>query len=192
MLINNKLYNFYFINELRKKTDEDVILFGIDGMSYYGRLTDVDCNDSAILRPALLSSTNLVEIQNPAEVAAVENTVKVDLSNIIGFGYNITADPFVLPDENEEDVTTEGNTAPAPDNETENVFSGNECGEKKYRLISYFTLGGFVFAGKILDVRQNAVRLTGEYIFAPGGDGSTLFSINRIVVNLKASTAVGS
>lgn len=195
MLTNYQLNNFYFIQQLQKKTDEDVILFGLDGMSYYGRLKEIDCKDNATLCPAMLSSTNLVEVQNPAEVAAVENSVKVELSNLVGFGYNILADPFVLPDENKEDVT-DGNTTAYTENLGEIFIHNNECccendNLQKNKLITIFTLGGFIFAGNLLDKQQETARLTGEYIFAPGGDGSTLFSINRVVVNLNAATAIG-
>lgn len=189
--------NYYLIEELKEKVGQDVILFGLDSMSYYGMLRDIGEKDIATLDPAALSSSGLVEIQNPAEVAAGVNTASIELCTIISFGYDITADPFVLPDDNDEDV---------PPQEAPSATS-HPCGGlypmcdtdalidrlvDAQQLTTVSTLGGFIFAGKLKSLKYHLVKLIPDYIFAPGGDGSTLFSINKVVINLEAATTVGS
>jgi len=193
MSMCSKLNNLYFINKLKNKIDQDVILFGQDGMSYYGKLTEVDENNIAVLHPATLSSTNLVEIQNPAEVAAVENQAIIDLCYTVGFGYKIEADPFVLPNDDAEDVPEPASPSQVESDECEcNHDALIDKLEDLQPLVTIATLGGFLIAGELISVKQNTAKLKTEYIFAPGGDGSTLFSINRVLVNLEAATAVAS
>ena len=197
MSICDDLKNDYFIGKLIGKIGEDVILFGFDGMSYYGRLMEISEDHIGLLTPAALSSTYLVEIQNPAEVAAVENRVYILLDYLVGFGYDITADPFVIPDDNAEDVTGEG--AQAPPSAAPASGFGGDCGQsglvdklKAMALLTVGTLGGFLFAGYVSEVQEDTATMGIVYIFAPGGDGSTLFSINNAVVNLKAASSVAS
>jgi len=195
MTICNKFENSYFIDKLKNKIDQDVILFGADGMSYYGKLVEIDTDNIATLNPAALSSTDLVEIQNPAEVAAVENSASIDLCYIVGFGYKIEADPFVLPDEDEEDVPAQDASSPSLVDTCESECNHDALiGKLKALepLVTIATLGGFLIAGELESIKQNTVKLRTEYIFAPGGDGSTLFSINRVLINLEAATAVAS
>lgn len=197
------VYKFSLISlteALKEKIGQDVLLFSLDSMSYYGLLQDVGADNIATLRPAALSSTGLVEIQNPAEVAAVLNTVSIDLCGVIAFGYNITADPFVMPDDNAEDV-------PPADEEAEEPKPALPCRQRLYpcetdalieklldtqQIITVSTFGGFLFAGRIKALKNKLLRLKAEYVFAPGGDGSTLFSVEDIAINLDAATAVGS
>jgi len=186
-----------FIDELKNKIGYDVILFGLDNMSYYGLLQDIDSSNIATLVPAILSASGLVEIQNPAEVSAALNTVSIELCSIISFGYDITADPFVLPDDNAEDVPPQEEVTVSaqpcinldckcdPDGLIDKLIESQQ-------LIAVSTLGGFIFAGNIKSLQHRLLKLIPEYIFAPGGDGSTLFSIGKVVINLEAATAVGS
>jgi hypothetical protein len=60
------------------------------------------------------------------------------------------------------------------------------------QLVTVSTLGGFIYAGKLEALKHRLLLLNPEYIFAPGGDGSTLFSIGKVIINLEAATAVGS
>ena len=189
--------NAYFIDKLTEYIGQDVLLFGLDGMSYYGLLQEIDANNIATLLPASLSSTGLVEIQTPAEVAAVLNTVSIELCRVIAFGYDITANPFVIPNDEDEDVPPQESSAASE--------ISSECCEpvcdtttligkliEAHQVVAVSTLGGFIFAGRIKMLRHKLLKLESEYVFAPGGDGSTLFSIGKTVINLDASTAVGS
>ena len=189
--------NAGILNELKDKVGQDVILFGLDSMSYYGLLNDISSDNIATLLPASLSSSGLVEIQNPAEVAAVLNTISIELCNIIAFGSEITADPFVMPDDDAEDSPHETAAASLP---LPCYSSGFECNKEalldkliaSQQLVAISTLGGFIFAGRIKALKNLLLKLIPAYIFAPGGDGSTLFSIGKVVINLEAATAVGS
>lgn len=209
-----------FLGKLNLLVGNDVILFGKDGMSYYGRLKGISKQNRVLLIPALLSSSGLVEIQNPTEVQAVENRSAIDASNIIGFGFDITADPFVIPNDDAEAVTSETAAATAAESlsdqtahgdmlvdleaaESNTEYSAETCslddgsmngalGAKSGELVTISSLGGFLIAGILKNVSNETAHLSVSYIFAPGGDGNTLFSINEAVVNLVAATAVSS
>ena len=187
MLVNNKSKNPYFIQQLEKQRGNDVVLFGIDGMSYFGKLIRIEEYKTAVLYPSSLSSSGLVEILNPAEIGAGENRSKVDVFSLVGFGYDITADPFEMPDDNAEDIDIGTNSA-LP-NQVADRF-GNNSGSNSLKTLA--TLGGFLFAGTVEYSYRDVAKLSIEYIFAPGGDGSTLFSINKAIINLDALTSVSS
>lgn len=212
--------NNSFLSKLSRLVGNDVIVFGKDGMSYYGRLKGISRQNRVLLLPALLSSSGLVEIRNPAEVQAVENRSAIDVSNMIGFGFDITADPFVMPNDDAEAVTTETTEATVTKflsaqaanedmlvdlatteidgeyaAEGSTIDDGSMDGAlaaKSGELVTISSLGGFLIAGILKNTSKETARLSVSYIFAPGGDGSTLFAINEAVVNLQAATAVSS
>ena len=215
MICNNS-----FLRKLSRLVGKDVILLGKDGMSYYGRLKSISRQNRVLLIPALLSSSGLVEILNPAEVQAVENRSAIDASDIIGFGFDITADPFVIPNDDAEAVTTETTETAVAESlsaqathedmlvdleatesngeytaKGSNIDDGSMNGAlaaKSGELVTISSLGGFLVAGILKNTSNETARLSVSYIFAPGGDGSTLFAINEAVVNLQAATAVSS
>jgi hypothetical protein len=195
--------NQKFLNKLSKQAGKDVILFCADSMSYYGNLKSINEKNTVALVPALLSSTGLVEISNPAEVEAVENRSSINACTIVGFGFDITADPFVIPNDDAEDVATESTVTETPDDmiidltDTANDVDDNKNLYEKLdsqsgNLITIAAFGGFLLSGTLKNINKDTAELVVEYIFAPGGDGNTLFSINQAVVNLQAATSVSS
>jgi hypothetical protein len=175
------------MGKLKSKVGQSVVLFGVDGMSYFGELTEIQRNNVAVLKPSPLSDSSLVEIQNPAEISAVENWSKVEISSLAGFGFDITGDPFVMPDDDAEDIGIEPEGAALPE---ETARAGCACPSPESPVVTISALGGFLFAGTLDNSGRGTAELSIEYIFAPGGDGSTLFQINKAIVNLNASTSV--
>lgn len=178
-----KFINPAFIEKLRTKIGQSVVLFGLDGMSYFGKLSSILEGKRALLTPSPLSSSGLVEIQNPAEVSAVENQSIFDASWLVGFGFDITGDPFVMPNDNSEDISIDA-SAPAQAQVNSHQTNG------KPSVVTLGTLGGFLFAGTLDQCFRNTAQLSIDFIFAPGGDGSTVFFINKAIVNLDALTSV--
>ncbi len=173
--------NDYFVGQLKKKIGQDVILFDKDGASYFGVLARLD--DHAWLTPSPLAFSGLVEIHNP-EYEADLNTAKIKTSQIIGFGFDIDADPFMIP--------AGGAVESLKDNFSS--FSGVEPGletEADEKLIAVGTPGGFLFAGYATLVAGQTLKLRLEYLFTPG-EGNILHSVNTALVNLYTSTSVAS
>jgi hypothetical protein len=204
-MYHNREY-FFFYEELLQKIGNSVLLFGKDGMSYFGRLEAVTENFIATLTPSPLSDSGLVEILDPAEIAAGENRSAVDVKSIVAFAFDITADPFVMPDDNAEDVeevpappTAAGTLANAPSksirDDANYDLNGSledtiESFARQHESITLASIGGFLFAGTVRKMCYHTALLDVEYIFAPGGDGSTLFSVGKVLVNLPAVTSV--
>jgi hypothetical protein len=198
----------YFYDQLSCKIGSSILLFSIDGMSYFGRLVGITENLTAVLTPSPLSDSGLVEILNPAEIAAGENRSIVEAESIVAFAFDITADPFVMPDDNAEDVGEEpaSPTAASPMQNAPSKSAHDDAGydlkgsledmigryAEQYEPVTLASLGGFLFAGTIRRLCYHTALLDVEYIFAPGGDGSTLFSVGEVLVNLPAVTSVSS
>jgi hypothetical protein len=185
--------NSSFIDKLEDQIGNDIILFGADCMSYFGNLSDVTEN-AAVLTAADLSSSGLVEIRNPSEAVAGTNTSSIKLINLVGFGYNLTADPFVYPPQEEEGLGPAVSSSDVNVQPTE-AYSDDKCfcHHSKLEIPTIIsTFGGFIAAGGMINMDKNIAELDVEYIFAPGGDGNTLFAIDNAVINLRAATAFSS
>jgi hypothetical protein len=183
------------------KIGKDIILFDAYGMSYYGNLQAVDdCYNVALLGPAKLSASGLVEILTPSEIIAVENIVSVDLRMVIAKGTDISADPFVIPEDadgeaDERTIAQEKRSrraSPAGSDGQRSHMLIHRLNQQIGELVSITTRGGFLFAGQLADIEEGKVMLIVDTIFAPGGDGSALFSIGSAAVSLEAVISVSS
>jgi len=192
------LTNYAFINELRSEVGRDVVLFGADGIAYFGNLLSVGYDGIAVLGPATLSSTGFVQIRNPGGFIVNQNLTYVDLSFIVAKGASITADPFEIVTDAENTEVNSANKIEKLDlTRFQNNYSCNQCELdliKRLRLqigdlVTIATLGGFLFAGTLATVNNMVAKLTVDSIFVPGGENNQLSGINLVIINLNAMTS---
>jgi small nuclear ribonucleoprotein (snRNP)-like protein len=189
MAIFREIRNECLIRELSHELNTDVLLFGFDGFTYFGRLQSIDDCRVAILTPAVVADTTDVEILTPGGELLTTTILRVDLWQIVAKGTGIVSDPIDSP-----------HTGAAPGLQ---ATTGTER-QESHELICFLsrmvgecvtitTLGGFLFEGVLGAVKDELAFLTVEDIFGPGTSSSISDrNVRTVVVNLEALTSVSS
>lgn len=176
-----------FVKDLVREVNTDIVLFGINGFSYFGNLQAIhDCR-IAILSPAVESDSTAVEILTPSGAKATTSFLRVDLWTIVAKGSGIVSDPLV------SSCTTASTTdnGEAVRNEPDALI----CLMK--RMIgdrtSVTTMGGFTISGILSSMCDDVAIISVDNIYLPGAcDPITSATTRSVTVNLKAISSVGS
>ena len=185
-----EIANRRLIKELEREYNTDVLLFGVDGFTYFGNLQAIDDCRIAILTPAINAETSNVEILTPGGDLREVSFLRLDLWTIVGKGTGIASDPIDPP------ATATKPTAAPQRTEPERQESHHLI-QQLCRMIgdcvAITTLGGFLFDGILGAVDDELAILTVEEVFGPGNGSSISGSnVRSAVVNLEAITSVSS
>lgn len=192
MGIFKEFRNEALIRELERELNTDVLLFGIDGFTYFGRLQRIEDCRIASLGPAVTAETTDVEILTPGGELRTTEFLRLDLWTIVGKGTAISADPIDPP---RPPVPPPNNTIappPSPGRQESHLLI---CQLKRMLgdLVAITTLGGFLFEGILGVIDDELAILTVEDIFGPGTSSSISDDdVSSVVVNLEAITSVSS
>lgn len=175
-----------FIKDLTREVNTDIVLFGINGFSYFGNLQAIhDCR-IAILSPAVQSDSTAVEILTPSGAKTTTSFLRVDLWTIVAKGSGIVSDPLV------SSCTTTTTT----DEETlRSEPDALLCLMKRMigDRISITTMGGFTISGILSSMCDDVAIISVDDIYLPGAcDPITSATVRSVTVNLKAISTVGS
>ncbi|CUH94234.1 hypothetical protein P22_0300 [Propionispora sp. 2/2-37] len=182
----HEIRNPALIRELERELNTDVLLFGVDGFTYFGNLQAIEECRIAILTPAIEAATPEVEILTPGGEVRDVSFLRLDLWSIIGKGTGIVKDPFL------NSVTSV--TIPRDSQER---LQSKELICRLERMIgdnvAITTLGGFLFQGILGAVDDCLAVLTVDKIFVPGSnDAICEHDIRSVVVNLEGLTSVAT
>jgi len=89
-----ELRNECLIRELKRELNTDVLLFGFDGFTYFGRLQAIDDCRIALLTPAITADSTDVEILSPGGDVRFVEFARIDLWQIVAKGTGIVEDPI--------------------------------------------------------------------------------------------------
>lgn len=214
----SEIRNECLIKELQRELNSDILLFGVDGFTYFGNLQAVEDCRIAILTPAIEAETTDVEILTPGgELRRVE-FLRVDLWTVVGKGTGIVSDPIDPSGSASAAANGSGSGSgkgsgsgsgsgkgpvkgPGP-RSAETLEVGDTERQESHCLIralnrmigdnvAITTLGGFLFAGILGDVKNELAILTVDDIFVPGTSSSISDDdVRSVVVNLEAVTSV--
>ncbi|HAN20098.1 MAG: hypothetical protein A2Y15_05390 [Clostridiales bacterium GWF2_36_10] len=168
MTMCSDIKNMCFIEELKNKTGQDIALFCIDGLSYYGKLNQIDkCNI------ATLNSFDYKSLNNISPQTAFIDTDKIVCFGFYSKNYMQTLD--LCKYEYKEAA----------------VCNNDALIEKLKSMerISISTIGGFIFSGELIDLQKKTAKLKAESVYGLS-EGNKLNLQNIILVNLKAATAI--
>lgn len=196
----SEIRNQELIKELQRELNTDVLLFGVDGFTYFGNLQAIhDCR-IAVLTPAIQADTTDVEILTPGGELRTVEFLRVDLWTIVAKGTGIVSDPI------DDGPSLVSAAPPVPvavrEEDTSAESSGEPLRQESHQLINQLrrmigdsvtitTLGGFLFDGILGDVCGELAILTVNDIFVPGtSDSISDDDVRSVVVNLEALTAV--
>ncbi|MEN6411560.1 MAG: hypothetical protein ABFC84_02210 [Veillonellales bacterium] len=189
MGIFKELRNEALIRELQRELNTDVLLFGVDGFIYFGRLQRIEDCRIAALGPAVTAETTDVEILTPGGELRTTEFLRVDLWTIVGKGTAISSDPIDPPG---PPFPPPNRIQPPPGRQESHLLI---CQLKRMLgdLVTITTLGGFLFEGILGVIDDELAILTVEDIFGPGTSTSISDDdISTVVVNLEAITSVAS
>jgi small nuclear ribonucleoprotein (snRNP)-like protein len=190
MSLFSQLRNERLIRELSRELNTDVLLFGVDGHTFFGNLHSIDDCRVAILTGAIHANNTDVEILTAGGELFTEATfLQIDLWTIVGKGTGIASDP----------IDTGGLlcTADVSVNASPTRQESPELIRRLKRMVGdnvvITTLGGFLFEGILGDVEDCLAVLTINDVFAPGTSSSISDSdVRTAVINLNAITSVAS
>ena len=211
-----EIRNGSLIRELQREINTDVLLFGVDGFTYFGNLQFIEDCRIAILTPG-------------GDLRRVE-FLRVDLWSVVGKGTGIAGDPIDPQGAGTGTGTgsgkntgsgrshgssknsdsgksgsgknsSKGGKGPRPCISREVPADDGERQESHILIkvlkrmigdnVAIATLGGFLFAGILGYVRDELAILTVDDIFVPGTSSSISDSdVRSVVVNLEALTSV--
>lgn len=182
MGIFSEIRNECLIKELCRELNTDVLLFGFDGMVYYGRLQKIEDFRIAILTPPEEASN--VEIQTPSGESVEVRFANVDLWQIVAKATGVRTNPFENhgPYGSQRTDTTERQ-------ESHDLI----CVLRRMvgDLVVITTLGGFLFTGTLGDVDDELAFISVDDIFIPGTTSPISDSVvSTAVINLEAITSV--
>lgn len=193
MSIFRELRNECLIRELERELNTDVLLFGFDGMTYFGNLQKVEDCRIAFLSPAIEAQSN-VEILSPGGEVVEVRFLHVDLWQIVAKATGIRTNPFTSSEDC--DSTHSMRTEVSPQiTETSERQESHELICILRRMIGdnvvVTTLGGFVFEGILGNVDDELAFISVNEIFGPGNSsGISDDTVSTAVVNLEALTSV--
>lgn len=187
MGVFHEIRNPALIRELERELNSDVVLFGVDGFTFFGNLQAIEDCRIAILTPAIEAKTPDVEILTPGGAVREVAFLRVDLWTIVAKGTGIVRDPFL-------------NSAHSSDTTRVDIQERQQSRELVCRLermigdiVALTTLGGFLFQGILGAVDDCLAILTVEKIFVPGSEDAICDrEIRSVVVNLEALTSIST
>lgn len=192
----HEIRNLELIRDLDRELNTDVLLFGVDGFTYYGNLQAIEDCRIAILTPAITAESNEVEILTPGGEVREVTFLRVDLWSIVAKGSGIVNDPF----------NSTGTTAALNVNGVIGLGQrdGTEQRQERNLLVCRLermigdtvvltTLGGFAFEGTLGAVDDCLALLTVNKIFVPGTDECiSNRDVRSVMVNLEALTSIST
>lgn len=192
MSIFRELRNECLIRELEHELNTDVLLFGFDGIVYFGNLQKVEDCRVAFLSPAVEADSN-VEILSPGGEVVDVRFLNLDLWQIIAKATGVKTSPF---DNNPGLVTT----AAVPTEATQRTEASERQESRELicllrrmigDLVVITTLGGFVFQGTLGNVDDELAFISVDEIFGPAtSSGISDDVVSTAVINLEAITSV--
>lgn len=188
MGIFTEIRNECLIKELCRELNTDVLLFGFDGMIYYGRLQKIEDGRIAILTPPEEASN--VEIQTPSGEDVEVRFAHVDLWQIVAKATGVKTNPF-------GGGYGSAAEAPAPAERTDTTERQEShdliCTLRRMigDEVAITTLGGFLFTGTLGDVDDELAFISVDEIFIPGTSSEISDDdVSTAVINLEAITSV--
>lgn len=188
MSIFRELRNECLIKELEHELNTDVLLFGFDGIVYFGNLQKIDDCRVAFLSPAIEADSN-VEILSPGGEVVDVRFLNLDLWQIVAKATGVKTSPFDngpgLGDSAEEKQRTEASER----QESRELI----CLLRRMigDLVVITTLGGFVFQGTLGNVDDELAFISVDEIFGPAtSSGISDDVVSTAVINLEAITSV--
>lgn len=193
MGIFKELRNECLIRELQRELNTDVLLFGFDGMVYFGNLQKIDDCRIALLTAAIEAESD-VEILSPGGELVNVRFLHVDLWQIIAKATGVKTDPF----ENGESLSAA--QLPQSSKRVETTTERQESHELIQTLkrmvgdeVVITTLGGFLFQGVLGDVDDELAFISVEEILGPAtSSGISSDEVSTAVINLEAITSVST
>ena len=178
------LRNLCLIRELERELNSDVLLFGFDGLTYFGWLQNIEDCRIATLAPAREASTNFVQILTPGGTIQNVEFARVDLWQVVAKASGIIADPFTpLP----------ASARPADEEKPQRQDSCDLI-RQLCRMVGedvvLTTLGGLVFQGVLSQADDRLAFLTVDELLIPGISGISSDYVRLVVVNLEALTSI--
>lgn len=188
MSIFRELRNECLIKELEHELNTDVLLFGFDGIVYFGNLQKIDDCRVAFLSPAIEADSN-VEILSPGGEVVDVRFLNLDLWQIVAKATGVKTSPF---------DNGPGLNAAAEDNQRIEATERQESRELICLLrrmigdlVVITTLGGFVFQGTLGNVDDELAFISVDEIFGPAtSSGISDDVVSTAVINLEAITSV--
>lgn len=193
MGIFRELRNECLIRELERELNTDVLLFGFDGIVYFGNLQKVEDCRVAFISPAIEADSN-VEILSPGGEVVDVRFLNLDLWQIIAKATGVKTSPF---DNSPKHIGTA-----AVQTETPQRTEASEERQESHELICILrrmigdnvvitTLGGFVFQGTLGNVDDELAFISVDEIFGPAtSSGISDDVVSTAVINLEAITSV--
>lgn len=188
MAIFKEIRNECLIRELEHELNTDVLLFGFDGIVYFGNLQKIEDCRVAVLTPAIEAESN-VQILSPGGEVVEVRFLHVDLWQIVAKATGVKTSPF----EGDGGGGLVGSATQRP--ETTDRQESHDLICVLRRMIGdevvITTLGGFLFQGTLGDVDDELAFLTVDEIFGPAtSSGISDDEVSTAVVNLEAITSV--
>ena len=195
MGIFTEIRNEHLIRELQRELNTDILLFGFDGVTYFGNLQKIEDCRVAYLTPAVEGGSN-VEIQSPSGEDVDVKFAHVDLWMVVAKATGVKSDPF-SSDGGSSQPGGGGPNGGGPGQRTET----SERQESRdlicllRRMIGdevvITTLGGFLFRGTLGEVDDELAFLSVDDIFLPGTSSEiSSDEVSTVVINLEAVTSV--
>ncbi|WP_094602947.1 hypothetical protein SPSIL_025570 [Sporomusa silvacetica DSM 10669] len=190
MGIFRELRNECLIRELEHELNTDVLLFGFDGIVYFGNLQKVDDCRIAFLSPAIEADSN-VEILSPGGEVVDVRFLNLDLWQIVAKATGVKTSPFDNGHSPGLAVSSEATqrTEASERQESHELI----CLLKRMigDLVVITTLGGFIFQGTLGNVDDELAFISVDEIFGPAtSSGISDDVVSTAVINLEAITSV--
>ena len=192
MGIFKELRNECLIRELEHELNTDVLLFGFDGIVYFGNLQKVEDCRVAFLSPAIEADSN-VEILSPGGEVVDVRFLNLDLWQIVAKATGVKTSPF----DNGPGLVT---TAAVPTEATQRTEASERQESRELicllrrmigDLVVITTLGGFIFQGTLGNVDDELAFISVDEIFGPAtSSGISDDVVSTAVINLEAITSV--
>lgn len=189
MSIFRELRNECLIRELEHELNTDVLLFGFDGIVYFGNLQKVEDCRVAFLSPAIEAESN-VEILSPGGEVVDVRFLHVDLWQIVAKATGVKTSPF--GSDSGHIGKADGASQRTEENERQEsrdliCILKRMIGDE----IVITTLGGFVFQGTLGTVDDKLAFISVCEIFGPAtSSGISDDVVSTAVINLEAITSV--
>lgn len=203
MAIFKEIRNECLIRELQRELNTDVLLFGFDGIVYFGNLQRIEDCRVAYLSPAIEAESN-VEILSPGGELVDVRFLHVDLWQIVAKATGVRTDPFDNGGRVPANSFATNDPAVVLTQAEEPKRTETTSRQESHELICTLrrmigddvvitTLGGFLFEGRLGDVDDELAFLSVEEILGPAtSSGISSDDVSNAVINLEAITSVSS
>ena len=190
MSIFRELRNECLIRELDRELNTDVLLFGFDGVVYFGNLQKIEDCRVAFLSPAITAESN-VEVLSPGGEVVNARFLNVDLWQVVAKATGVKTSPFCDKDGFIGAAGIDGHRTEEPERQESHdlvCLLRRMIGDN----VIITTLGGFVFQGTLGNVDDELAFISVDEIFGPAtSSGISDDEVSTAVINLRAITSVG-